>query len=161
VKCFCNIRNIIPYIHDIEIINAFHDRVSDIKTLYEVTMKKHRMVADLLVVIDVCIVAFKAWARLLESHGKGSSKKKQDDREVNTTDLGDHKDHRDRGYHRNRQRQSLDQNEKRHFHRPDDIKKWSKIHHTLGHDLEERKTFLDHKKMLPPAAPVAYWERST
>jgi hypothetical protein len=76
VKCFCNIRNIIPYIQDIEIINAFHDRVSDIKTLYEVTMKKHRTVVDLLVVIDVCIEAFKAWARLLESRGKGSSKKK-------------------------------------------------------------------------------------
>jgi hypothetical protein len=29
-------------------------------------------------------------------------KKKQDDREVNTTDRGDHKDHRDHKYHGNR-----------------------------------------------------------
>jgi hypothetical protein len=32
VKHFYNARNIIPYIQDIEIINAFRDRVSDIKT---------------------------------------------------------------------------------------------------------------------------------
>jgi hypothetical protein len=41
------------------------------------------------------------------------------------------------------------------FRRPDDIEKWCKIHRTLGHDLEECKTFLDHKKMPPPAAQVA------
>jgi hypothetical protein len=33
VKCFCNARNAIPYIQGIEIINAFHDRVSDIKMM--------------------------------------------------------------------------------------------------------------------------------
>jgi hypothetical protein len=33
VKCFCNVRNAIPHIHDIEIINAFHDGISDIKTV--------------------------------------------------------------------------------------------------------------------------------
>jgi hypothetical protein len=48
-------------------------------------MKKPKIVADLLVVADVCIVAFEAQARLLESWGKGTSRKK-DDREVNTTD---------------------------------------------------------------------------
>jgi hypothetical protein len=33
VKYFCNTRNTIPYIQDIEIINAFHNRVNDIKTV--------------------------------------------------------------------------------------------------------------------------------
>jgi hypothetical protein len=66
VKCFCNIRNTIPYIQDIEIINAFHDRVSDVKTVEEIAMKKAKMVADLLAVADVCIEASEAWARLLE-----------------------------------------------------------------------------------------------
>jgi hypothetical protein len=51
VKHFCNARNAIPYIQDIEIINAFRGRVSDIKT-----------VADLLAVADVCIEASEAWA---------------------------------------------------------------------------------------------------
>jgi hypothetical protein len=37
----------------------------------------------------------------------------------------------------------------------DDTEKWCEIHHTSGHDLEECKTFLDHKKMPPPPAPVA------
>jgi hypothetical protein len=49
-------------------------------------MKKPKIVADLLAVADVCIEASEAQPRLLESHGKGPSKKKQDDREVNTTD---------------------------------------------------------------------------
>jgi hypothetical protein len=56
---------------------------------------------NLLVVAGVCIEASEAWARLLESHGKGPSKKKQDDREVNTTNRGDHGDLGDRGYHGN------------------------------------------------------------
>jgi hypothetical protein len=60
-------------------------------------MKKPKMVADLLTVTDVCIEASEARAQLLESRGKGPSKKKQDDREVNITDCGDH------GYHENRQ----------------------------------------------------------
>jgi hypothetical protein len=51
-------------------------------------MKKLKMVADLLTVADICIEAFKAWARLLESHGKGPSRKR-DDREVNTVERGD------------------------------------------------------------------------
>jgi hypothetical protein len=59
-------------------------------------MKKPKMVAELLVVIDMCIEAFEARARLLESQGKGPSRKK-DDREVNTTDQGDRKDRRDHG----------------------------------------------------------------
>jgi hypothetical protein len=155
VKCFCIARNVIPYVQDIEIINAFHKGVSNIKIVEEITMKKPRMVADLLAVADVCIEASEARARLLESRGKGPSKEKQDDQEVNTTDRGNHKDHRDHGYCRNRQQQSLDQKEKRSFHRPDDAEKWCEIHHASGHDLEECKTFLDCKKMPPPVASVA------
>jgi hypothetical protein len=136
VKCFCNARNATLYIQDIEIINAFHDRVSDIKTMEEITMKKSKMVADLLAVTDTCIEASEARAWLLESRGKGPSKKKQDDREVNMTDQGDRKDRGDHGY---RSKQSSDQKEKRHFHC------------TSGHDLKECKTFLDQK---PPAASV-------
>jgi hypothetical protein len=66
-----NARNAIPYIQDIEIINVFCDGVRDIKTVEEITMKKPRIVADLLTVIDVCIEAFEARAWLLESCGKG------------------------------------------------------------------------------------------
>jgi hypothetical protein len=55
----------------------------------EMAMKKHRIVEDLLAVVDIYIDVSEARARLLESHGKGPSKKKQDDREVNTTDRGD------------------------------------------------------------------------
>jgi hypothetical protein len=40
VKHFCNAKNAITYIQDIEIINAFRDRVSDIKTIEEIAMKK-------------------------------------------------------------------------------------------------------------------------
>jgi hypothetical protein len=40
------------------------------------------------------------------------------------------------------------------FCRPDNVDKWYEIHRTSGHDLEECKTFLDHKKMLLPAVPV-------
>jgi hypothetical protein len=149
VKSFCNARNAIPYIQNIEIINAFRDGVSDIKTVDEITMKKPRTVADLLAVADVCIDASEAQAWLLESHGKGPLMKKQDDWEVNTTDRGDH------GYHGNRQQQSSNQKEKRRLHRLADIEKWCEIHHTAGHDLEECKTFLDCRKMLPPAALVA------
>jgi hypothetical protein len=100
MKCFCNARNAVPYIQDIKIINVFHDGVSDIKTVEKIAMKKPKTVADLLAVVDVCIEASEARARLLESQGKMPSKKKQDDREVNTTD---HIDHRYRG---NRQQQS-------------------------------------------------------
>jgi hypothetical protein len=62
VKRFCNARNDIPYIQDIEIINAFRDGVSDLKTVEEIAMKKPKMVADLLTVADVCIEASKARA---------------------------------------------------------------------------------------------------
>jgi hypothetical protein len=120
-----------------------------------ITMKKPKIVVDLLAVADVCIKASKAQARLLELCGKGPSKKKQGDREVNRTDRGDCKDHGDRGYRGNRQQESSNQKEKRHFHRPDDVKKLCEIHRTTGHDLEECKTFLDRKKMPPPATPVA------
>jgi hypothetical protein len=40
MKHFCNARNAISYIQDIEVINAFCDGVSDIKTVEEITMKK-------------------------------------------------------------------------------------------------------------------------
>jgi hypothetical protein len=60
VKHFCNARNAISYIQDIEIINAFHDGVSDVKTVEEIAVKKPRTMADLLAVTDVCIAAFKA-----------------------------------------------------------------------------------------------------
>jgi hypothetical protein len=97
VKHFCNARNAIPHIQDIEIINAFRDGVSDIKTVEEIAMKKPKTVADLLVVADVCIEASEAQARLLESHGKGPARR-NDDREVNTAERGDRKDHRDQGF---------------------------------------------------------------
>jgi hypothetical protein len=73
VKHFCNVRNAIPYIQDIEINNVFHDGVSDIKTIEEIAMKKSKTVADLLTVSDVCIEASEARARLLESQGRGTS----------------------------------------------------------------------------------------
>jgi fructose 1,6-bisphosphatase len=73
VKYFCNTRNAISYIQNIEIINAFRNEVSDIKTIEEIAMKKPKMVADLLAVADVCI---EAQARLLESRGKGPLKSK-------------------------------------------------------------------------------------
>jgi hypothetical protein len=67
VKHFYNTRNAIPYIQDIEIINAFCDGVNDIKTVEEIAMKKPKMVVDLLAVADVYIEAFDVRARLLES----------------------------------------------------------------------------------------------
>jgi hypothetical protein len=78
VKRFCNARNAIPYIQDIEIINAFCDGINDIKTVEEIAMKKPKTVADLLAVADICIETFEAQAQLLESYGKGSSRKKED-----------------------------------------------------------------------------------
>jgi hypothetical protein len=97
-KHFCNVKNAIPNIQDIEIINAFRDGVSDIKTVKEIDIKKSKTVADLLAVADICIEAFEAWAQLLESRGKGSSRKKEF-WEVNTADRGDQKDHGGHRYH--------------------------------------------------------------
>jgi hypothetical protein len=91
VKHFCNATNAISYIQDIEIINAFCNMVSDLKTMEEVTMKKPKTVADLLANADICVEASEARARLLQSCGKGSLKKKED-QEVNTADRGDHVD---------------------------------------------------------------------
>jgi hypothetical protein len=150
VKYFCNARNAILYIPDIEIINAFRDGVIDIKTMKEIAMKKPKTVADLLAVADVCIEASEARPRLLEYRGKGTSRKK-DDHEVNTADRGDHKDRGDHGYH---DKQSSEQKEKRPFWRPDDAEKWCEIQRTTGHDIEECKTFLDRKKMPPPIVPM-------
>jgi hypothetical protein len=150
MKHFCNGRNAIPYIQDIEIINSFRDRVSDIKTIKEIAMKKAKMVGDLLVVADVYIKASEARAQLLESRGKGTSRKKEH-REVNTADRGYRKDRGDREY---RGKQSSKQKEKRPFRHPDDVEKWCEIHSTTGHDLEECKIFLDQKKIPPPPARV-------
>jgi hypothetical protein len=150
VNHFCNARNAIPHIQDIEIINAFRDGVSDIKTVEEIAMKKPKTVADLLVVAGVCIEASETRARLLESRGTGPARRKVD-REVNTAERGDRKDHRDQGFCG---KQSSGQKERRPFRRPDDAEKWCEIHCTAGHDLEECETFLDRKRM-PPPAPLA------
>jgi hypothetical protein len=106
-------------------------------------MKKSKMVVNLLAVADVCIEASEARARLHELSNKGPSKKKQqEDREVNAVDRGDH------GNCGNYQQQPTKQKEKRSFGWPADAEKWSEIHRTAWHNLEECKTFLDHKKML-------------
>jgi hypothetical protein len=60
VKRFCNARNGIPHIQDIEIINAFRDGVSNVKTMEEIATKKPKTIAELLAVADICIEAFKA-----------------------------------------------------------------------------------------------------
>jgi hypothetical protein len=62
MKHFCNARNTIPYIQDMEINNVFRDGVNDIKTVEEIIMKKPKTVVDLLTVTDVCIEAFEARA---------------------------------------------------------------------------------------------------
>jgi hypothetical protein len=86
VKHFYNSRNAISYIQDIEIINSFCDGVSDIKTVEEIAMKKPNTVADLLAVAGVCIEASEARARLLESWGKGTSRKRKITRSTQLTE---------------------------------------------------------------------------
>jgi hypothetical protein len=84
VKHFYNARNAILNIQDIEIINVFHNGVTNIKTIEEIVMKKPKIVANLLVVVDVCFEALEARARLLDTHNKGpSNNKQQEDQEVN------------------------------------------------------------------------------
>jgi hypothetical protein len=78
VKHFCNARNGISHIQDIESINVFCDGINDLKTVEEIAMKKPKTVADLPVVADVYIEASKAQARLLESRGKGPSRRRDD-----------------------------------------------------------------------------------
>jgi hypothetical protein len=83
-----------------------------VKTVKEIVMKKPKTVTDLLTVGDICIEASEARARLLESHGKGSSRKR-DAREVNTVERGDQKD---RGGHQYRKKKQFsDQKERRPF----------------------------------------------
>jgi hypothetical protein len=72
VKHFCNTRNAISYIQDIEIINSFRDGVSNIKTVEQIAMKKPKTVIDLLTVADVCIKASEVRARLLDPRARGA-----------------------------------------------------------------------------------------
>jgi hypothetical protein len=62
VMHFYNARNSTPHIYDIEVINAFRDGVSDLKTMEEIAIKKPKTVADLLAVAHVCIEASEARA---------------------------------------------------------------------------------------------------
>jgi hypothetical protein len=55
----------------------------------ENVIKKPKTVANLLTIADTCIEASEVRARLLESHGKGTTKKMQDNQKVNMTDRGD------------------------------------------------------------------------
>jgi hypothetical protein len=54
----------------------------------EIAMKKPKMVVDLLAIADICIDASEVRTRLLESRGKGPSRK-MDNQELNTAELGD------------------------------------------------------------------------
>jgi hypothetical protein len=91
----------------------------------KIAMKKPKTVVDLLAVANICIEASEAQARLLESRGKGSSRKKED-WEINTTDRGDQKDRGERWY---RRKLFSDQKEKILFQRLDDVEKWCEIYH--------------------------------
>jgi hypothetical protein len=83
VKHFYNVINAILNIQDIVIINAFCDGVSDIKIVEEIAMKKPKIVTDILTFVDVCIKVSEARAWLIDTHNKGSLKKKpQEDPEV-------------------------------------------------------------------------------
>jgi hypothetical protein len=61
---------------------------------------------------------------------------------------------KDNGGYRHRRKQFSDQKERRPFRCLDDAEKWCEMHRTDGHDMKECKTFLDHKRMPPPAAPA-------
>jgi hypothetical protein len=67
VKHFCNTRNVIPNIQKIKIINAFCDGVTDIQTIEEITMKKPKVMANLLAIADECIEASEVQAPLLDA----------------------------------------------------------------------------------------------
>jgi hypothetical protein len=67
VKYFCNTKNAIPNIQEIKIINAFRDRVTDIQTIEEITMKKPKVMANLLAIADECIEASEVQAPLLDA----------------------------------------------------------------------------------------------
>jgi hypothetical protein len=75
VKHFYNARNVIPYIQDIEIINAFRDGVNNIKTVEEIAMKKPKTVIDLLVVVDTCIEASEAGVDFLSLVARGPQRR--------------------------------------------------------------------------------------
>jgi hypothetical protein len=62
VKRFCNTKNAIPHIQDIEVINAFRNGVTDLKIVEEIAMKKPKIVADLRAVVDEHIEASEARA---------------------------------------------------------------------------------------------------
>jgi hypothetical protein len=76
----------------------------------EIAMKKPKTVADLFAVADVCIEVSETRARLLESRGKRSSRRR-DNREVNTTE----RDQKYRGGYCYRGKQSSYQKEMRLF----------------------------------------------
>jgi hypothetical protein len=60
IKRFYNVRNVIPHIQDIEIINTFRDGINDIKTVEDIVIKKPKTMADLLAVANICIEASEA-----------------------------------------------------------------------------------------------------
>jgi hypothetical protein len=60
VKHFYNNRNAIPHIQDIKVTNDFRNDATDLNTVEEITMKKPKMVANLLVVANACIKEFVA-----------------------------------------------------------------------------------------------------
>jgi hypothetical protein len=53
---------VIPNIQDTEVINAFRDSLSDLKTLDEIAVKKPKMVVDMVTVADECIESSEARA---------------------------------------------------------------------------------------------------
>jgi hypothetical protein len=145
VKHFYNARNAIPYIQDIKVINVFRDGVGDIKIVEEISIKSLKWWSICLQLLMFALKALRLNPVSLNHATRGPPRKKQqDNQEVNTADHGDH------GNRRNRQQQPAKQKEKRLFRRHDDAEKWCEIHHTIWHNLEECKTFLDRMKMSAP-----------